>query len=199
MTKKQLTDRCKSILHSGQISQADHDFLLAVFEMHSDFEQKKGVGIKKFTVKTTQYGNKCFFIIRTDGTETDISFTHAINKPSKIYIIKKACRSAIRNEIAYFKYTTVKFGLDKCPFTGEILTGENTHIDHYDMQFNEMFNIWIKKYDIDFLHSKINETKDNTYTTEFTDNVIIDDFVSFHNSHCKLRAVSKTANLTILK
>lgn len=82
---------------------------------------------------------------------------------------------------------------------GELLTKLNTDIDHYDLTFELMFKLWITKHDVDELHSKINETKDNSVITCFTDRLIIDDFINFHNSNSKLRAVSKNSNLSILK
>jgi hypothetical protein len=62
-----------------------------------------------------------------------------------------------------------------------------------------MFKLWIVNYNFDFIYSKINKTIDNNVITEFTDKSIIEDFIDFHNKNCKLRAVSKLANLSLLK
>jgi hypothetical protein len=93
----------------------------------------------------------------------------------------------------------VIYGSSKCPITQEVLTMENTQIDHFDLPFEEMFTNWLKRYDIDYLFSKINETADNDIITCFTDEVIIEDFVNYHNENSKLRAVSKRANLSTLR
>ena len=61
-----------------------------------------------------------------------------------------------------------------CPFTGDILNFENVHIDHYDMTFNDMFNIWISNYNEDYLYSKIK--KDNEIGVKFIDSKIVEDF-----------------------
>ena len=62
-----------------------------------------------------------------------------------------------------------------------------------------MFNKWVVPHNIDNLFSKVNLTEDNSFTTHFTDKDLITDFVSFHNKNSKLRAVSKRANLSIVK
>ena len=81
--------------------------------------------------------------------------------------------------------------------SGDILNFENVHIDHYDMTFNDMFNIWISNYNEDYLYSKIK--KDNKIGVKFIDSKIVEDFKKFHNENTKLRMVSTFANLSILK
>lgn len=204
MNKKDKIERCRHILYKYNVGDTITDindgyFLLSIFKNHSEWETKKGVGISTISVINNFFKTRCFQLNRIDGTSTDISFTHSISNVSKISEIKKACRTAIRDEIVKFRNANVEFGKTTCAFTNEILTSENTHIDHYDLSFDEMFNIWSSTQNLDYLHSKINETEDNSFTTYFTDSSIINDFVKFHNENCKLRAVSKTANLSILK
>lgn len=203
MNKKQKTEKCREILYKYNVNEKvtlkeDHEFLMSIFENHSEWEQKQGYGIEFISIAKNKF-NKCFQLNRVDGTTTDISFTHCIKERSKLDEVKKACRSAIRDEIAKFKIDNVQYGITICPFTNEVLTSENTHIDHYDMTFNQMFNLWAINYTIEHLYSMINETKDNDVETYFTDDEVKQHFVTFHNKHCKLRAVSKKANLSILK
>lgn len=201
-TKKQKTEKCREILYRyniGQIlSDDDFEFMISIFEGHSEWDVKKGCGVAYISVMKTQF-NKCFQINRIDGTSTDISFTHSITNRSKETKIKLACRSAVRDIVIKFKSDNVVFGETLCPITGEVLIKENTHIDHYDLTFDEMFWMWVKGYDIDYLFSKVNETADNNMVTYFTDDTLNNDFVEFHNKHCKLRAVSQKANLSILR
>lgn len=195
-------ERCSAILNSYKIgdvvSVQDARFLLSIFENHPQWQMKKGVGIKSISVVKNTF-NRCFQINRIDGTFTDISFLHSIKEHSRLSIVKKACRDAIRGHIVRFRDENVVFGQSVCPFTGEILTKANTHIDHYDLTFEEMFTLWRAKYDLEYLYSKVNETIDNSVVTSFSDASIISDFVAFHNANTKLRAVSKTANLSLLK
>jgi hypothetical protein len=203
MNKKQKTEKCREILYKYSVNEnisndEDIQFLLSIFENHSEWDSKQGVGIKSISVIKNQF-NKCFQLNRIDGTFTDISFTHSISNRSKVGEVKKACRTAIRKHIVKFRDESVVYGVSVCPITNEVLTKENTHIDHYDLTFDLMFNLWVVQHDFDFLFSKVNETKDNCVVTCFTDASIIEDFINFHNLKSKLRAVSKNANLSILK
>ena len=143
--------------------------------------------------------NTCFQLNRIDGSSTDISFMHSISTLTQNDIVKKACRSAISHIILNFIKEHVEYGVSVCPITNEILTRENINIDHYDMDFNSMFRLWVAQYEIKYLHSQINETEDNIVITYFVNESIKDNFIDFHNKHCKLRAVTQKANASILK
>lgn len=194
--------KCSAILNSYKLNEVvsvqDAKFLISIFESHDQWIMKKGVGIKSISVVANTF-NRCFQINRIDGTYTDISFLHSITSHKPLSIVKKACRDAIREHIVKYRNDSVIFGQSVCPITGEILTKENTHIDHYDLTFEDMFTLWVAKYELKFLHSKVNETIDNSVVTRFTDVKIINDFIEFHNANTKLRAVTKKANLSILK
>lgn len=203
MTKKEKTEKCRYILYSykGKVEFIDDiEFLYSIFECHDNWEQKKGCGVDYFYVGKTEFRNNyCFYIMRTDGTSTDISFTKSIVNPSKRSRVIDACRTAIQPEIDKLKEGIV-FGKDKCPITGHILIPSNTHIDHYDLTFNELFNKWARgERDIDGLHDLVCEAKDNEFRAYFTSERLIEDFVNFHNMNTHLRAVTKEASLSILK
>ena len=204
MTKKDKIQECRRILYDAVIGRPitnynDIEFLLSIFEGHTEWENKTGKGIDYITVEKTTYNNRCFYIYRIDGSKTDISFNHAITARTDISKIKLACRNAIKREVINYRDKYVIFGLTKCVITNEVLYSNNTHIDHYDMQFNDLFKEWIKDKDVNLLAGKINPTLDNEVETRFTDQDIINDFIDFHNQNTNLRAVSKYANLSILK
>ena len=202
MNKKELTEKCREILYKTDFEIKDIDdniFLISLFERHPEWNLKKGVGIKSISVISGSFNSKCFQINRIDGSTTDISFTKCISNPSKLSQVKKACRAAIRPEIIKFRKDNVVYGNAICPFTKDPLYPDNTHIDHYDLTFDEMFLLWSADKSIVQLFKLINDTKDNCFDTYFTDKEVESDFIKFHNQHCKLRAVSKFANLSILK
>lgn len=194
MTKKEATKKCQDILYER--IPLDYDFLIKdVFQYHPQWDIKRGDGVTSISIGNTKYNNKCFFIHRVDGTKTDISFTKCITKPDSYYDIKKACRSAIRGEIIKFR-NSIKFGIDKCAITGELLERNNTHIDHFNMNFDDLFMMWIFDKRPDDLRKYINPIKDNEFDTYFTSEVIKNDFISFHNKNTNLRAVTIKANLS---
>lgn len=205
MNKTTLKKQAKIVLNKYELNQSltnseDYDFLISIFERHPDWTQKEGVGIKDIIIKEEKnYKTRCFYIIRIDNSITDISYIKSIDgKPPKLTDIKSACRYAVR-DITIEVSNKVNLGLEKCPITGELLTKENLHIDHYDMTLNELVNKWLEKYNIDDVYNLINhDLKDNETKTYFTSDKIINEFRIFHNANTRLRAVSKKANLSIL-
>lgn len=198
MTKKKQTEIAKDLLHKAELTREDKRWLYRLFENHPEWKKKKGVGIKDIIRRKTMWGNKCFYLIRKDGSETDISYKVCIiGKPTKLAEVKKACRYAVTSEVMKVA-NAVRYGVDTCPITGDILTKGNTHIDHYNLTFAELFKKWVKQYDIDMLHSLINRSADGDTTTRFVSAQIEKDFIAFHNANTHLRAVTKEANLNIL-
>lgn len=204
MTKKDKIESCRKILYKYSPNtiisdENDFEYLMDMFQNHQNWEQKKGCGVKSISVINGLYGTKCFQLNRFDNSTTDISFMVSLSFRTKLTDIKKAGREAIREEILRFRKNNVKYNISRCPINDEILTSSNTHIDHFDKTFDEMVNLWIEDKNIDTLFKKINESEDNCMKTFFTDDKIISDFIEYHNKNCKLRAVSKTSNLSILR
>lgn len=195
---------CKEILNKyeiGHIIIKEKQQLLNIFKNHNDWEIKRGVGGKAIFIGKDAYNHRCFFIKRIDDTITDISYLKSINgkKETDLNKIKKACRSSVFPIIKDFRNNNVIFGKTKCIISGEVLTKENTNIDHYDLTFIEMFDLWIKKQNIEQLSKKINNGGDLEQSYFFTDKIIEENFVNFHNENCKLRAVTKYVNQVLLR
>ena len=213
MNKTKEREKCKEILYkykNGQfVNSEDFDYLMSIFQLHQEWDKKKGVGVENITTETTTYGNKCFLLIRPDGSTTDISFYKIIenykedksNVITKKYMIKeiyKACREAISFEIKRFK-SKVNYGVDKCPISNITLNRFNTHIDHYNLTFNDLLKKWLIGKDVEYLFSTLNESEDNETSTYFTDDDIIIDFITFHNNNTHLRAINDKVNLKLPK
>jgi len=207
MNKSTLLKKAKAILNDNPIgtvfdnTSEDYRFLLRIFQGHPEYHIKVGSGIANvYTGKGETYNTRCFFLTRVDGSSSDISYIRSINgATTKISDIKCACRSAIDDIIIQFK-SSVRFGFDTCPISGHILYTQNTHIDHYDKKFDELFQIWIKSKNIDSTHQLLNDTtKDHEQKIYFVSRSIREDFIAFHNANTNLRAVTKEANLSTLK
>ena len=202
MTKKEMTNRCREILNSTSkvVDKSSADFLINnIFPNHLRWKNKVGVGIDHIEVRPDGHYGKCFYLVRVDGTRTDISFVKSITPEEPIDYVNRACRTAVEGEIRELRESiTLPY---TCPITGEIIWDmSNIHIDHFDLTFDELFNEWIKDKDINELYKKtLDSSKDNNTITYFDDEEIIKDFVEFHNNHTHLRAVYKKANLGELK
>lgn len=207
MTKTKRKEACKAILNKYPLNsiindQSDIDFLLSVFEKHPEWDIKAGIGFESIKIRVANvYKTRCFYIVRKDGSSTDISYIVALDGTgSKISNVKCACRVAVREIVMEFQ-NKIKFGIDKCPVTGAILSSSNdTHIDHYNLTFDELFYKWIAGKDVDLLFSDLNNGSiDNETEIYFVSESNRSDFINFHNSNTNLRAVSRIANLSLLK
>lgn len=208
ITKKELTERCRKILYSSNVvSKQDEKFLIDnVFSFHYDWDNKKGCGVHHIIVSPEpKYNGKCFWIVRNDGTVTDISFTDPIKglnnkeyeEKRKWNTVCAACRQAVekitrkmRNEVD-LPFT--------CPITGEVIYDRREiDIHHFDLKFNELFKEWIKDKDIDELYEMTRKSSKCGETSTYFDNERIKlDFIDFHNRNTHLMAISKKANLSI--
>jgi len=205
LTQQQKLNIFKEILYKYPVNSilSDEDKInsIELFKNHPNWKIKEGSGIKNIRVILDKFKHKTFLIERIDNSTTDIS----IIVSSRGYTgniknrIQNACRFHITQEIFKFK-DTIDFSNYVCPITQQKITKDSCHIDHYNLTFNELFNKWIKDKDIIEISKFLNDpTQDNIMEDKFIDNNIISEFINFHNSNTHLRAVSKSANLSILK
>ena len=202
MNKTQKANKCREIIRNTSMVVDDESakFLLEqIFPNHPEWEKKQGVGVERIEVRPDGHGGRCFYIIRLDGSFTDISFVASISSPKKKNDVIKACRSAIRPLIDKMR-ESIELPF-VCPITGEVVYDKrDVHIDHYDMTFRQLFDEWVKGKDIEELYRMtLRLNKDNDTNTYFDNEEICNDFIEFHNKHTHLRAVSKRANLSELR
>ncbi len=68
-----------------RVSDDDAKDLLALLNRHDKRDEKVGAGIDHFEVEAAPdgYAGKCFWIVRSDGSRIDMSYTHCLKpKPS---------------------------------------------------------------------------------------------------------------------
>lgn len=72
----------KSMLHrydvGDRVNAEDTVILRAALERHPEFKAKIGGGIAHFSVRTADFGTKCFWLNRVDGTTEKFSHTACI-------------------------------------------------------------------------------------------------------------------------
>lgn len=167
------------------------------------------------TGKRCQYDkHKCFFIHLDDGSYDDISAKKAVDaefssKDSRAADVRmdilRACRSAIKPSINAIR----KDIYERIPFnTVSKLTGKawtvasraDFHIDHYDMDFVDVVNEWLKIHNEVLKDSTafIGNSSDfiNTNGVVFKDQALVEDFVEFHNTHTHLRILPPEENMS---
>ena len=199
MSQTKKKERCKEILHSMSdyefVTKEQFDFLLEFFATSYYFEYKtrgkKIVNIQKRP--SGSYGNSCFFLIREDGSSTDISYTK-ISKTDdrKAKDVISALRHAIdKSIISVFRrnFTPGVYGGKYC---GKV---EDVDVDHYEKSFKELADEWIHdNKGIDTLSKFVNKTEDNSTETYFVDENLNESFRKFHNENTHLRFLPKEIN-----
>lgn len=61
-----------------KVSVADEEVLRAALALHPEANDKIGCGVTHFSVRSADFGTKCFWINRPDGTTEKFSYTACI-------------------------------------------------------------------------------------------------------------------------
>lgn len=206
-TKKALAEKIRSILHSYEISQSlnetDFAFMKGVLELHPSAEQKKGCGVKSIRVEIDGWGkNVCFKLTRNDGSETDFSYLHCLNKEETPLVwFKKSARTAVESQILQFRDNAFKKNANKdgcilCPIKGILVTNANAHVDHAPpCEFDTLVNSFLNETGINPAELEYNGFGDNEYKKSFADKEIEKRWAEYHKKHAILRITSIAGNL----
>jgi hypothetical protein len=83
-TKLALELRIRQILHDStlgvELEAAETDLLRDLLARHPESDQKAGAGIRAFRTTTSKYGNRCFEVLRVDGTSAEFSYLKCLRK-----------------------------------------------------------------------------------------------------------------------
>lgn len=61
-----------------RVSNKDEIFLLAALKKHPEAQEKIGIGVDHLFVRRADYGTKCFWVRRTDGSEERFSYKSCV-------------------------------------------------------------------------------------------------------------------------
>ncbi|MGW2587206.1 DCL family protein [Streptomyces virginiae] len=177
----------------------DEALLHDLLELHEDSEKKRGVGIAHFEVRLNEFRKPGFHIIRTDGSDTDFSFKKCLTPATQRKKVLGAMRRAVKGQVLAAKNAAVdKAGgaLVPCALTGELLTDDAMHVDHYDPDFNELATAYAEErggWNAFPLVSGV----DNTIGSQFVDDAQREEWEAHHQQHANLRVISVQANLSL--
>lgn len=200
-TKATATQACREILYSYRpgdtVSDLDHvEFLAALLDLHPHAGIKRGPGVATFQVEPNEYGKVCFWLTRVDGTRTDWSFIQCLRPTPPAAERLNAFRSAVVGQILAFK-DTVSFPC-ACPITGEELLVDTCHVDHV-VPFKALVELFLAGEGVALLDVKVRPHGDGDSRDELADLVLLSRWQIYHASNAQLRAVSRTANLSVLR
>ncbi|EJN06800.1 Protein of unknown function (DUF3223) [Phyllobacterium sp. YR531] len=85
-TQVEARERFRSILYKYRIGEtidaADSQFMTSALQRHPEAATKIGFGIQSFEVRAADYGTRCFWVIRVDGTAEKFSFNACYKQAS---------------------------------------------------------------------------------------------------------------------
>ena len=203
-TKSAAVSHFREILNRVEVGRVlerdDLTDVLSLIERHHEREQKVGSGISRIRVVMNPEfrSQRCFWIERTDGTETDFSYLTCIDGKAKSVDaeFRKACRIAVLPQIIEFKQRVFSDVVPTfCAVTGEFLTWDNCHIDHV-VPFEELVRMFLSDTGLTPSRDMITESKDRQVLCEFSCKVTESLWQTYHKENAVLRAVHPTFNLT---
>jgi len=205
-TKTALVEYVKKILHSSPhyqyLTPADFEFMLEILKFHPRYKQKAGCGIAALYVKPNPiYPTLGFWIVRTDGSETDFSYKECFNVSTQRARFSRACRVALEKQMMKFKEDFFNLYPGKatiCPYTGERIFFTNSDVNHKaPHEFASLVSEFISSNKIDVETVKIHGHEDGIFQDTFDDEMA-QRWVAYHNQYAELEVISPTANRILL-
>lgn len=193
----------------------DHDDLLALLERYDtailEDPLKTGAGVAYFETRINRAhggANVGFWVVRTDGTETDFSFIKAIAAAPapQAQLFADACRSAVDDDIVtakarYFADHGDQDQRVECPVSGVRLRRGDARVDYSLTPFRKLALEFreIQGWDMAAAISQVSASSDAQLTATFKDSIIADGFRHHHHANARVRVVSKAATPTQIR
>ncbi|TDX21602.1 uncharacterized protein DUF3223 [Modicisalibacter xianhensis] len=194
-----LIEEIRGQINSARLNQplgpANEAFFLWVLSHHHEFEEKRGCGIRHLEVRENWFHGKAtrgLWIVRTDGSEIDISWRTAIKQGGAMgheANVKAAARHEVADQIEKFRASSWIHLGELCELCSEpLLQGQLHHVDHIE-PFDELLR--------DFVcddYSLI-QLKDKGLYGEFACRGMAAQWSQYHAYNAKLRLVHAVCNL----
>lgn len=198
-TQKALRSEIQSIVAAypdgAQVSSEHFDFMIWVFEHHKRWRTKSSPGVAALTIQphqTRQGVTRGFWLVRTDGSTEDISWTKCLLLGGGPNVWREVNQAA-RNEIADQRDAanhSVRYG-SPCPICAEPLK-DGRHVDHEaPLTFDTLLMAWLAESGI--LPEQVAVGSDWT----FVDRDLAADWQAFHHRHAVLRVIHAHENLSL--
>jgi hypothetical protein len=195
-TKLEIKKRARKILDNLDNNEAvryesDQYFLIKFFSNHPKWNEKTQGQFDYFFKLKNEWGYS-FHIMRLDKTFEAIGMNYSLTINKK-HDVNKALRNAIEHQIKTVR-DKINYGVDRCELSGCLLTKDNSHIDHYNLDFKDVVSMWMQKnnYTYDFLYDNIEKLGVKFY---ITNDDINNSFNVFHEENTNLRAILASENL----
>lgn len=194
---------------------SDHDDLLALLERYDEAiledPLKAGAGVQHFETRINRvHGgfNVGFWVVRSDGSETDFSFIKAIaaRPVPQGQLFTDACRSAVDDDIVAAKIQYFANHGDHeqqvtCPVSGVRLRLGDARVDYSLTPFRNLAFEFreLQGWDMANAMGHVSASADAQLTATFNDPAVAALFRHHHHAKARVRIVSKIAKPTQIR
>lgn len=137
---------------SGRVECQDFLIDLLMQAEHSDYAQLQSEiangHLKEFRCEQRDGGNG-FYALLKNGDRVVFGWRCAVNETSPLNSLKKYCRQVIHEDImAWRDKWLARHGSDWiiCPESGDRIHVKDCHVDHYEPQFQQIFEAFMTQY-----------------------------------------------------
>lgn len=185
VSKAQTAARCSELLRRGprRIEGDDFVFLLTdVFPRHEHWSEKKGAGVSHVEVRRHgTFNSNGFWIVRTDGSECDISYRAALNGcGTQSARARSAARSEITGQVGIWKEA------HQAPASG-------MHADHVE-PFDLIWRAWLAH--VELSEEDISVTSQSVgHVDLFLERALAKSWQAFHRRRATYQWLTAKANI----
>ncbi|UUU45114.1 DCL family protein [Streptomyces sp. NBC_00162] len=203
-TKKAAEQRIRGMIKAyrfgSQVSAQDDEFLRDLITRHPDHEDKAGTGVAGFRVDRSEFGNRCLMVLRTDGTEIDISWPECLKPTSHAQQVRGCLRRAISDQVIAKRDEAFAAGPVVCEVTNLVmLTPDEADVDHAAPKFKELAETFIlQRGGLEAFVIAPDRASGMSYA-ELQDDVLVAAWQQYHREHATLRVITKHANRSVLQ
>lgn len=218
-TQKAAEDHFRGVLHSyrnGDVieDREHHEDLVALVERFDEVHvsqglvPKAGCGIDYFFRKLNTsegWSTPSFWIRRTDGSETDVSFKWAVKGEVRSGSLDfvDACRTAVHSDLlaakrAFFDEHGDENGTVECEVSGRLISFDQAHVDHAWPTFGQLVVMFraARGWAGGIPGGVVSAPADAQTQANFVDAEVAESFRSMHHGSAQLRIVDKAVNLS---
>ena len=207
-TKKALTEAVRGLIARQRVNRpvtgADLKFLLALFRHHYQWAAKCGPGVATVEVRWNREPGfaptKGMWLVRADGTETDISWRVCVNGKDHLADLKVAFRHEVQEQVNAFAEAEFLIGTVVCPVTSELVPQRHgADVDHAPPNtFDRLITAFLEASGLaadpvtDAL--AVEDVPGAVYMTRLVDRQLGMAWQSFHRERAVLRVLSRAGH-----
>lgn len=206
-SKKAAEDHYRAIRDAhkdgGMIPEPHATQLHWLLDRHPEAAEKRGAGVAGFRVRKAMGGTECFWVIRVDGTTTDISFRYCIDgkPPTAMKEMLQAMRAEVEESVRAFRR---QFFLDhgggdgrvNCAISGVPILPAECDVDHVPPKtFHALATAFLTERGIVPDRHHVTAPADNQYVPRLVDLALAADWRAYHDARAVLRILEKGVHL----